>query len=341
MPKLEPKAIQKELEAGKIRPVYFLYGSERMKSRELLKRIQKVVLNGEAPNDFNIEKWDASEVGAETIIDAAQSLSLMGGTKLVIARAIDEVKNLDPIVDYLKSLESGAPATIDDLQCVLVLLSKNFDARKKTSKVISEVAAVVACEEVEENDREPWIDYLSKRRGISLSDSEKLTLRGQDPWTLEIIDQEIGKLELVGEDQTLRAEALLSGVSAFARDEFIDAIFCRNTKRALELVHLFSSEMEVQLPFLGLLSWNFRHLKLAVMEHEMKTRSNEKRNPYLDRKLDRWKRYWNLKSITELEHALFQIDFSLKNTRLLGLGLWTDALIRTSLPASTSASIRA
>jgi DNA polymerase-3 subunit delta len=339
MPKLEPKAIQKELEAGKVRPVYFLYGSERMKSRELLKRIQKTVLNGEAPNDFNLEKWDASEVGCETILDAAQSLSLMGGTKLVIARAIDEVKNLDPLVDYLKGLESGAPTTPDQVQCVLVLMSKNFDARKKSSKTIQEVAAVVACEEVEEADREPWIDYLSKRRGITLTETERLTLRGLDPWNLEIIDQEIGKLELVGEDPILRAEALLSGVSAFARDDFIDAIFCRDTKRALSLVHLFSAEMEVQLPFLGLLSWNFRQLKLSVMEQEMRSRSSEKRNPYLDRKLDRWKKHWNLKSITELEHALFQIDFALKNTRLLGLGLWTDALIRTTPRANPATSV--
>ena len=109
MPKLEPKTIQKELEAGMVRPVYFIYGTELMKSRELLKRIQKTVLMGEAANDFNLEKWDASEVGCETILDAAQSLSLMGGTKLVIARALDEVKNLDPLVEYLKQLESGNP----------------------------------------------------------------------------------------------------------------------------------------------------------------------------------------------------------------------------------------
>ena len=335
MPKLEPKAIQKELEAGKVRPVYFLYGSERMKSRELLKRIQKTVLNGEAPNDFNIEKWDASEVGCETILDGAQSLSLMGGTKLVIARSLEEVKNLDPLVDYLKTLESRAATTVDQLQCVLVLLSKNFDARKKSSKAIQEVAAVVACEEVEEADREPWIDYLSKRRGVTLTDAERLTLRGLDPWNLEIVDQEIGKLELVGDDQTLRAEALLSGVSAFARDDFMDSIFCRDHKRALSLVHLFSNEMEVQLPFLGLLSWNFRQLKLFVMEQEMKSRSTEKRNPYLSRNLERWRKHWSLASITELEHALFQIDFSLKNTRLLGLGLWTDALIRTRVPTAS------
>jgi len=335
---LEPKIIQKELEAGKIRPVYFIFGPERMKSRELQKRIQKTVLKDRLANDFNLEKWDASEVGCETILDSAQSFSLMGGTKLVLARNVDEVKNLDPLIAYLKQLESTEAMTVDQYSSVLVLVSKNFDARKKSSKAILESAAVVACEEVTEADREPWIDYLSKRRGVLLSPSERLTLRGVDPWNLEIIDQEIAKLELVGEDADLRAQALLSSVDAFARDEFIDSIFCRDTKKALSLVHLFSSEMEVQLPFLGLLSWNFRQLKLWVMEAELKARSSEKRNPYLMKNLERWRRFWNLESLSRLEDALFQIDFSLKNTRLLGIGLWTDALLKTAPTASPSRS---
>jgi DNA polymerase-3 subunit delta len=329
MPKLEPKVIQKELEAGKIRPVYFLYGSERMKSRELVKRIGKAVLKETPANDFNTEKWDASEVGCEAILDAAQSFSLMGGTKIVIARNFDEVKNWDPLSDYLKHLGKSEAGTGLDFSSVLILLSKNFDARKKASKVIQEYGAVVECEEVSEADREPWIEYLSKRRGVVLNDSERLTLRGVDPWSLEIIDQEIGKLELVGNDQALRAELLLSGVSAYARDDFIDAIFSRDTKRALSLMHLFSNELETQLPFLGLLSWNFRHLKLFVMEQEMRARSNEKRNPYLMKNLERWRKFWNLASLQHLEDSLFEIDFSLKNTRLLGLGLWTETLIRT------------
>src|SRR5438045_6712078 len=47
--------------------------------------------------------------------------------------------------------------------------------------------------------------------------------------------------------------------------------------RALKWVHLFSEDMESQLPFLGLLSWNLRHLKVVVLENETGTRSGEKR----------------------------------------------------------------
>ena len=37
MPKLEPKTVQRELDQGQLWPVYWLYGGEAMKARELLK----------------------------------------------------------------------------------------------------------------------------------------------------------------------------------------------------------------------------------------------------------------------------------------------------------------
>jgi DNA polymerase-3 subunit delta len=330
MPKLEPKAVQKELDSGKVRPVYFLYGSERMKVRELQRRIQKAALKNEAPNDFNFERLDGSEIGIEAVLDSAQSFSMMGGTKMILVRNVEDQKNLDPLAEHLKNLPFSMPVDPSELGSVLVLVSKNFDGRKKASKVISEVAALVDCEEVKEEDREPWIDYLANRRGLKLEPTERLSLRGLEPWSLDIVDQEIAKLELVGEDPVLRSEALMSGISAYARDEFINHIFTRNLPGALSLVHLFSRDMEVQLPFLGLLSWNLRHLKLFIMEQEMRSRSTERRNPFLQRNLDRWRRYWTMASIQDFEHALFEIDFSLKNTRSLHLGIWTDALLKAT-----------
>ena len=323
MPKIEPKFIQKELDQGKVRPVYWIFGPERMKSRELMKRIQKAVLQDQTPNDFNFEKWDGSEVSVETIVDSAQSFSMMGGTKLMVVRNADEIKNLEPVVAWLKELESTEPSTVDAFNSVCVFIGKSFDGRKKTSKVIQDLAAAIPCDEVSEQDREPWVDYLSKRKGLALTPEERILLRGLDPWSLEIVDQELSKLELVADDGALRKEVILSGVDAQARDQFIDALFSKDKKRAFELIHLFSEEMEVQLPVLGLISWNLRHLKLYLMESETRTRSPEKRNPYLLKNLDRWKSFWTVASIQELEHSLFKIDFALKNTRLLGRGLWS------------------
>jgi DNA polymerase-3 subunit delta len=330
MPKIEPKALQKELDSGKVRPVYFLYGPERMKSRELVKRIIRAALAGAEPNAFNLEKLDAGESGVEAILDATQAFSLGGGTKVVWVRNAEDLKNLEPLAEYLKSLPFTLPVDPSELPSVLVLVSKNFDGRKKASKAITESAAVAECEEVAEQDREPWIDYLAKRRGVTLDPAERITLRGLDPWSLDIVDQELQKLELIGTDLELRSQALLSGISAYARDDFMDAIFTRDLKRALSLQHLFCADMEVQLPFLGLVSWNLRHLKLFLLEQDSRSRSGEKRNPHLLRNLERWRKHWDSTSLRKLEHSLFTIDFSLKNTRLLSPALWTEMLTVTA-----------
>ena len=299
-----------------------------MMARGLLKRIQKVVHQDEPVNDFNYEKWDAAEASLGTILDSAQSFSMMGGAKLIVVRNAEDLKELEPLVDFLKSMPNNDPTDVAELSSVLVFISKSFDGRKKTSKAIQDRAVTVPCEEVEEQNRENWIDYLARQRSLTLTAEEQLVLRGLDPWSLDIVDQEMAKLELVASDETLRAQVLMSGVDARARDEFIDALFCRDKARYLKWVHLFSKDMDVQLPILGLISWNLRHLKVQLLEKETQSRSPEKRNPYLQRNLDRWLRHWNCKSIQEFEHDLFGIDFSLKNTRLTGQGLWTSLMFQ-------------
>lgn len=326
MPRLEAKIIQKELDSGKLRPVYWIFGPERMKSRELMKRIQKAALGDQAPNDFNFEKHDGSDADTATILDAAQGFSMMGGTKVIQVRNADDLKQQESLVEYFESIPHHDPVDPAELSSVVVFISKSFDSRKKTSKKIQELVATIPCEEVSEQDREPWIGYLAKRRGITLKPEEQTVLRGLDPWSLEIVDQELAKLELVADEESLRQQVLLSGVDAFARDDFIDALFCRDKKRTLKWMHLFCEEIEIQLPILGLVSWNLRHLKLLLIEEKTRSRSGEKRNPYLQRNLDRWKRFWTLESIQEFEHGLFEIDFSLKNTPLMGKGLWTSLL---------------
>jgi DNA polymerase III delta subunit len=326
MSRFEAKAIQKELDSGKLRPVYWLFGPERMKSRELVKRIQRAALGDQTPNDFNFEKIDASEVDAGSVIDAAQGFSMMGGTKVILVRNADEIKQHELIADFCASLDSHDAIEAADLANVIIFVSKNFDSRKKSFKKIQDLAAVIPCEEVAEQDRDPWIGYLAKRRGLILRSEESVVLRGLDPWSLEIVDQELAKLELVSDEEDLRKQVLLNGVDAFARDDFIDALFSRDKKRAMKWMHLFCEDIDVQLPILGLVSWNLRHLKLVLIEDATRSRSGEKRNPYLQRNLDRWKRHWKLETIQRFEHGLFEIDFSLKNTPLLGKGLWSSLL---------------
>lgn len=340
MPKLEPKVVQKELEQGQLWPVYWLYGSERMKARELLKRIRKAVLGEQATKDeagsglglgqtLGEESFDAADAQAASVLDAAQSPALGGGVRFIVVRdahALKDAEILSPLLG--PRVKSGSP----ELMSVCVFLSKDLDGRKKFSKTLIERAAVVPCEEVPESEREAWVQYLSKRRGVSLDPGLSAILAQLDPWSLDIIDQELEKLSLAGNaDVVLGAGEATSGKGG---DDFLHAFFSRDLALSLRCVESFSERPDESLPLLGLLAWNVRHLALVLADRKQGTRT-VKLSPYIAEKLQAWSKNWGLGEILELQEWLEEVDFGLKQTPLMPLGIWSGLVQRFLKPRAT------
>ena len=89
MPELQPKQIQKELGEGRYWPVYWIHGAERMKSRELLRRIRRSLFpEAEGPLGSSLceEVLDGQDVTADQVLESAQSLAMGGGPRFGRAR---------------------------------------------------------------------------------------------------------------------------------------------------------------------------------------------------------------------------------------------------------------
>lgn len=316
MPKLEAKAIQREIEQDLIWPVYWLYGPERMKTRELLKRIQAAVCGQSSQGvRFGDETLEGAEVSAEAVLDSAHSMTLGGGTRFITVRdahLIKESERLSPLL--------GPRRKREELECVCVFISKDLDGRKKFSKALVEGAAVVACDEVEENDRDAWIQYLLKRRGGMAPSAEvMMTLRCLDPWSLDIVDQELEKI-------SLHPDALLKGShpsESFTADSFLDAFFRRKTADALQGISRFADHVDESLPLLGLLGWNVRQLALYHT-------GSLKLSPFLMERVRSWAALWSPHEILALQTRLTELDFCLKQKPLLPIGLWTELVLTTT-----------
>lgn len=324
MPKLEPKAIQKELESGKVRPVYWLYGGESMKSRELLKRVRSAVFgdSGEAvpafASAFRETILDASECETSEVLDAAQSLSLGGGGKLVIVKQAHSLKGPEPLLELCGS----EFVRVDEGASVVVFLSKDLDQRKKFTKGLLEKAACVPCEEIAESDREAWVGYLAKRKGLILNANEVASLRAMDPWSLDGIDRELEKMESATSPAD-REAVLLGGVEgAGASENFVEAFFHRDRLRALPEVRHFADSPEAALPLLGLLSWNAKMLIGLLKDRESGSRET-KLGSFLQERFNRYLREWSLAEAISLQSALARLDYSAKQTPRDPLGTWT------------------
>ncbi|MEO5970879.1 MAG: DNA polymerase III subunit delta, partial [Bdellovibrionia bacterium] len=310
MPKIELKAVQRELEKGQVWPVYWIYGHEKFKSRELLKRIRKAVSDS-SEGTPHLSQWGeehfvaSSSLDAESIVDAACSLTLGGGTKLVIVQDAHLLKKPEPLAALF-----GPSKKKEELPSVCILLSKDLDGRKKFSKLLQEKAAVISCEEVTEDQRESWVQDLAKRRKVELTSHLLMKLCTLDPWSLDIIDQELEKFSVAGliEDVVLEGSGRTGGMEVF-----IDQFFQRHLQTTISHVSYFADAPDEALPLLGLLGWNVRQLAVLLSDRENGTRY-AKLAPYVEERFRKWSGKWSLNEILRLQQELANLDFKIKQT---------------------------
>lgn len=98
---MPPKRIESIKE---LKSVYFLYGDEELLMEDALKRL-KFILAREVDEFFNMEVLDAASVGADRVIDAAETIPLMSERRLVIAREVNRLsrKDQEKLSLYLKN----------------------------------------------------------------------------------------------------------------------------------------------------------------------------------------------------------------------------------------------
>lgn len=319
MPKFEPKILQHQLDQNQIQPCYWIYGPETLKARELLKRIQKTLEIRSEGATVEVKKFSGSDVSLAEILDDGLNLSLFSHQKLVVvydAHLLEDlVKNPQILENFLKS-ESAA-----ELKTILVFFAKDLDSRKKSSKLLLEKAAVVECSEVRDYERQAWIRYLAKRRNLPLDESTVEQLRVLEPWTLSIIDHELEKLELCGED--ISPEQILSGAlhTADAQD-FIQGFFNRDRARCLQALPALTSDRDSPLQYLGLLGWNLKQVLLV----KCGSPAPKHLPPFVRSRLEGWSREWEEKSLVSLLKKLTEMDVALKQSRLSPLGLWAELI---------------
>ncbi|HTL11757.1 MAG TPA: hypothetical protein VL588_04680 [Bdellovibrionota bacterium] len=318
MPVLEPKVVQKELSQGQFWPVYWLHGAESMKAREVLKRVRQALFPEGSSSLLAEQSLLGGETSAAEVLDASQSLALGGGARLTVVRDAHLLKLPEELAPLL-----GPRCARNELTSVTVFLSKDLDRRKKFSKMLLDSAACVPCEEVPESDREAWIGYLAKARGATLTQGLVARLLTMDPWTLDIVDNELEKFSLSGDEDLVSGQGGLKAGS----EVFLEAFFQRRLKEAVEACRELAERPEESIPLLGLLGWNARHLALLLKDERDGTRTL-KINPFLQDRFRRWARQWKLNEVAELQTSLSSLDFDTKQTAKISLGLWTTLVTR-------------
>lgn len=326
MPKQTTQQLAADLKKGALWPVYWIVGPEALRVREARKRIE-AELSARWGQELVVEKFDASEAGMSSaaILESAQSLSLLGRAKLLIIRDAHALKEAEALRE-LWGIQRG-PQSAEELAVVVVGLSKDLDLRKKWSKELIENAAIIECPEIKENEREAWVRVLIEKRGLNaefFSSREGALwiaqLAGQEPWSLDVVDQELAKWEISGTDALKQME----WSSHRASHRFLQAYFSRDRKLALSLLPYFVQQADEVFPLIGLMTWNLRLLLQWAA-----TSQAPKLNPWVADQMRQWKSKWSTEGLTAAVSGLLEVDVALKQKPLETLGVWSGFVQKT------------
>jgi DNA polymerase III delta subunit len=311
--KLDSRQLLQELKDGLGWPVYWIHGTESWRVREACAALSRAWVGGRS---WAEDRLDGGSCSAEDVVASAQSIPLGGGARVVWVRDAHLIRDAEALAGLLGPRGPGA-----ELPWICIFTARDLDGRKKISKLLLEKAAVLACEEVPEEQRESWVSHLARARGLDVGRLPMELLCRFEPWSLDWVQNELEKWDLSeaaeagsGSQVLLGGDAGSAGVSDRFTEAFLEQ---RSLSRALLELDSLVAQPEQALPLLGLLAWNVRMMGLLL------ARSRSLRlSPFLENRLRRAVARWTLPELRALQAALAELDFAVKQTPQEPLALW-------------------
>jgi DNA polymerase III subunit delta len=266
-----------------LKSVYFIYGDEELLVEEALKRLRGMV-SAEADADFNIEVFNAPEVGAERIVDCAETVPLMSSRRLVIARDVDRLakKEQDILAKYL---ERPNPAT-----ALVMVTHIPGPGEQRDSKALKRIEASALFKNARsagdvmkfsiagrgrQQKTEDWVSAQFKKRGKRIEPEALQLLLNRVGRELRDLEDAVERLSLYTADKDTIEVSDLSGVVVSAAEqpifELVDAVADRRRDLSLYLLNRLLRQGESPERIFSLLLRQFRLIarcKALSAEHD-------------------------------------------------------------------------
>lgn len=255
---------------GELKNVYFLYGDEELLAEAALERLKGRIAE-EVDTDFNMEVLDAAEVGAERIIDAAETIPLLSPRRLVLVKDVDCMSRSD-LARLASYLESPNPATI------LVLVTRFPQSGQprdtKATKRVEGTALFKAASQAgdvlkftisgrgKRSRLEEFVSDSFKKRGKEVTAEARQALLERTGNDLRELEGAVERVSLyVGDRPEVELEEIeLLTVPSAERDifEFVDSVAERRRDLALYLFNRLMRQGESPQRLFGLLLRQYR-----------------------------------------------------------------------------------
>lgn len=128
MPEITEAELKKQIEQSSFAGLYFLFGEEKYLVSHYMKRLAEKA-SGRQFTDFNFQKFDGGETGADRIAEAAQSLPFFAERKCVLVSDLNADSMKAAETEKWKELITSLPETT-----VLIVALPNLEADEKKGK---------------------------------------------------------------------------------------------------------------------------------------------------------------------------------------------------------------
>jgi len=256
--------LEKELERGKILPLYFLYGEETYLVEEARKRIESLCLMPKM-RDFNYDLLLGGEISANRIIDVAKTLPMMAPWRVVVVKDVHLFTHQE-VKAFISYCEEPSPSTC------LVLLGQSVGPWKGCLKVLEKQGRVVSFVHPRGSLLTRYIVSVAKQMGKEIS-SEAAEVMGEMVGNhlgeiyqeLDKVASYVGSRKRIGVDDI---EAVISRVRAHTVFDLTRAMGMKNCPDALRILNQMLESGE---PHLKILTMMVRQFRLIWVAKEMRS----------------------------------------------------------------------
>ncbi|MFA5162618.1 MAG: DNA polymerase III subunit delta [Elusimicrobiales bacterium] len=265
MPELDSRRFYAELEAGTIRPVYWLSGENGWERDRAAARIKAAV----KPDEFNFDSFYGDRDGGADIAQAASSAPVFAERRLVLVRRAGALKadGREAVSEYLKNpLESTC--------LVLVAGGGEGGGRKgprgpSLSALAAQAGAAVEFEALRPQEAQKWAAARAGEMGAKLPPEAAETLVESSGADLSALENEIAKLAAYKDGAAITSEDVLQCLG-YAREAepfaLSDAISAGDGARALRAIDAALAAGEEPVVLLAMMAkYAERMLRVKIM----------------------------------------------------------------------------
>lgn len=259
-----PQDVMRELDAGRVRPLYVFYGEEPYLIDEMVRRFVERLVPPE-DRDLNVAVYDLTDVPVQVVVEDWLTLPFVGERRLVVgtqalfltAERLPKKVEHDPDA-LLNALV--APPTFSTL--VLTVPTAKLDERKRVVKALREAAAVVAFSPLKGAALSDWLAAHARDLGVHLAAdaAEELVMRVGDE--LPFLATEVEKMaQYVGPGGTITADVVRElAPRTLEQDVFalIDSVCRVDTAAAYRMLRDLWLQQEEPVRLVALLARQFR-----------------------------------------------------------------------------------